>query len=118
MFIPLYVAALAVGVAGNIYDVIKTEQGIKKGVGVEANGDNPKPTAEQLYLSNAPWFFGVSIPAGLVALVNPPLAIGLLVGPVVYGVKHYLGGREWQRLIDGGKPKPPAQSAWQKFWQG
>lgn len=120
MFIPLYIAALALAAAGTIYDVVLTERGIKAGVGVEANDSNPKPSAKHLYLKNFAWLVGVSIPAGLVALVNTPAALGLLVAPVVGGVKHYLGGREWQRLLDGGKPADPnaPQTAWQKFWQG
>lgn len=120
MFLALYIAALAVGVAGNIYDVVLTERGIKAGVAVEANGDNPKPTAEILYLKNFGWYAAVALPAGLVSLVNLPVAFGLLVAPILYGVKHYLGGREWQRLLDGGKPADPNAplTAWQKFLRG
>lgn len=88
--------------AAGIYDVVMTEKGLKAKVAVEGNtwlvGTNP--TAVALYLRDN-LTLALTLAPSLVALVahNTGFAIGGCAGPVVYGVKHILGGRSWAKLL-------------------
>src|ERR1700688_1373693 len=73
------------------YDVTKTEQGLKKGVAVEAFTFlvGSKPRAVALYLRDQLLLAGCVAPAIILALLhNVPLAYGCSIGPLVYGLKH------------------------------
>lgn len=120
MFLAL-VAALGFAIAADIYDVVLTEKGIKAGVAVEGNTFlvGQKPSAVALYLRDS-LVTGIATTPCILALVygNKPLFYGFLVAPVVAGVKHIRGGRAWRNLLNGGKPVPPATTAWGKFLEG
>lgn len=119
MFFELLAVAASVGVAGDVYDVTMTEKGLKAGIAVEANDwlVGSKPSAVSLYLRDGLVFAMCVIPAVVFAAVahNVPLGYGALVAPVVFGVKHILGGLQWRKLLKGGKLSTMPQSAWQKF---
>jgi hypothetical protein len=128
MFFILFSICLAAAVATDIYDVIMTEKGLKKGLALEAFTwlVGPKPSALKLYLRD-------SLVTGLVAAVSliifltgvQAAAFGMLSGLVVLAIKHIHGGRQWAKLLAGGTipnhdlntDPGPALSAWQKFWQ-
>ena len=121
--------AAAVCEACGAYDVVKTEQGLKKGVAVEAFTFlvGPKPSAVALYLRDQILLAGCAAPAIILALMhNTPLAYGACVGLLAYGLKHIQGGLKWAFLIKGGKldwdgfpipadGKAVSHSAWAKF---
>jgi hypothetical protein len=95
-------ASLAVAVLGDIYDVTYTSRGLKTGVALEGFTFliGSKPSTRALYLRDA-LVLGLCIaPTALSATVfhNLPIAYGALSAPVVYGIKHYLGARSWQKL--------------------
>ena len=115
----LLTVSLALGVAGDVYDVIMTEKGLKAGVAVEGDTwliGSTKPSALALYLRDSLVLALCVAPTALCATVfhNLPLAYGALAGPVAYGAKHVLGGLQWRTLLNGGK-LPTVQTAWQKF---
>ena len=115
----LLTVSLALGVAGDVYDVIMTEKGLKAGVAVEGDTwliSSDKPSALALYLRDSIVLAFCVAPTALCATVfhNIPLAYGALISPVVYGVKHVQGGLQWRTLLNGGK-LPTVQTAWQKF---
>lgn len=122
MLYPILLAvSLALGVAGDIYDVILTEKGLKAGVAAEGNQwlssiVGTKPSAVGLYFRDSIVLALCVAPTALCATVfhNLPLAYGALAGPVAYGAKHVLGGLQWRTLLNGGK-LPTVQTAWQKF---
>lgn len=122
MFTLIVCIVIALVCGTGIYDAEITERGIKAGVAVEAFTwlVGRKPTATALYLRDSLLLLLVSTPSVLLHFVNAPAAYGALLGPLVYGVKHIRGGREWARLLAGGKPADPNEplTAWQKFWQG
>lgn len=122
MFFLIMLVVIALVVLSDVYDVAQTERGIKAGVAVEAFSRlvGSKPTAVALYLRDSLLLLLVTTPSVLLHFVNAPAAYGALLGPLIYGVKHIRGGREWARLLAGGKPADPNQplTAWQKFWQG
>jgi hypothetical protein len=116
----IFIAALAFYVGCDIYDVVLTEKGIKAGVAVEGNTFlvGEKPSAVALYLRDAFVTGLVTAPCAIaLAVHNAPFFWGGLVAPIICGVKHVIGGRNWSILLAGGK-LPVAQSAWQKFLQG
>ena len=97
----LFAASIAVGVAGDIYDVTMTSRGLKKGLALESNEwlIGTKPSTKALYLRDGLVLSFCIAPAVIaLALGNVPVAIGALISPVLYGVKHYLGGRAWKKL--------------------
>jgi hypothetical protein len=102
MFYILFAAAIAVAVSANIYDVVLTERGIKAKLGVESWDEfvGEKPSALALYIRD----FAFDVPFVALPLVchllgNDPLAYGTLVGPVVAGIKHVMGGMKWAKLL-------------------
>ena len=103
MFFELLAVAAIVGIAGDVYDVTMTERGIKAGIAVEDNDwlVGSKPSAVALYLRDGLVFAMCVIPAVVFATVahNVPLGYGALVAPVVFGVKHILGGLQWRKLL-------------------
>jgi hypothetical protein len=115
--------ALAVAVAGEVYDVTLSTRGIKAGVAVEGNdwlvGINP--SARALYLRDS--ILGVVfaiVPAVCVALAGTAAAYPILAGPVLFGLKHYSGGRKWAKMLNMTYEQRMAYcnrplSAWQKF---
>jgi hypothetical protein len=96
------VGSVAFGLAGQIYDMILTERGLKAGVAIEANDwlVGKHPTAKALYLRDVTILTISTLPSVL-ALVfgSAPLALGFSVVPIVFGVKHILGGLAWARLL-------------------
>lgn len=98
--------AAAICEACGVYDVVKTEQGLKKGVAVEAFTllVGSKPSAIALYLRDQILLAGCVAPAAIFALMhNVPLAYGACAGPLAYALKHIQGGRKWAFVIKGGK---------------
>lgn len=100
MFTTLFTIAMSLSLAGNAYDIYMTRKGLKAGVAVEGNTwlIGPKPSTKALVLRD-------SIIQGIVAAlplvlhaVNPPAGVGALVIPVVFAIRHYLGGRAWMKL--------------------
>ena len=122
MLYPILLAvSLALGVAGDVYDVIMTEKGLKAGVAAEGNQwlssiVGTKPSAIGLYFRDSIVLALCVAPTALCATVfhNLPLAYGALISPVVYGVRHVQGGLQWRTLLNGGKLTQPT-TAWQKF---
>ena len=114
--------ALAVAVAGDLYDVITSEKCFAKGA-VETNtfliGSNQKPSALKLYLRDSVVLALAVAPSALCATVfhNLPLAYAGLIAPVIFGIKHYRGALAGLAFL-AGKSLPSTQTAWQKFWQG
>ena len=95
-------AALTVAAAGDIYDVTLTSIGLKKGLAVEGNTFliGSKPSTLALYLRDALVLAMCTAPSVVfyAAAHNIHLALGALSAPVVYGVKHLLGGLAWKKL--------------------
>ena len=102
MFYELYTVALAAALAGNTYDILMTEEGLKAGVGVEGNDwlVGEKPSALALYLRdglvNLPF---IALPLVSHIVGNDPLAYGTLSGLAVIAIKHVMGGRAWAKLL-------------------
>ena len=117
-----FLFAIAFYVGCDLYDVILTEKGIKAGVAVEGNTFlvGQKPSAVALYLRDALLAGLATTPCAIaLAVGNTPLFWGFLAAPVVVGVKHILGGKQWRFLLNGGKVDPTKPlSAWDKFIQG
>jgi hypothetical protein len=122
MFFIILLVVLAFAVLSDVYDVAQTERGLKNTPYVEGFTwlVGQRPTAIALYLRDSLLLLLVTTPSVLASFVNKPAAYGLLVGPLVYGVKHIRGGREWARLIAGGALPDPTipKTAWQKFLEG
>ena len=103
MLLPyLFVAATAVGILGDVYDVTYTTIGLKKGLAVESNTwlIGSKPSTKALYLRDGLVLALCMLPTTVCAAVfhNIPVAYGGLTAPIVYGIKHYMGGRAWKKL--------------------
>jgi hypothetical protein len=117
------VSALAVAdIAAMVFDVSKTEEGLKKGVAEEGNSTvtylfGMKPGTTQLDLWNGAWIAAFAV-LGLVHFgdlrVAAAAAGASTVALGVDTVKHYLGGRLWSALLSGKKLKQD-RTAWQKF---
>jgi hypothetical protein len=118
----------ALAVAADIFDVTKTVQGIKLGVGIEANelittiARTDKPSAAVLYAINLFAIAAYTL-AGFIGLfVTLPgfVGVGLVAGSIVIlpiaAVKHIQGGREWIWMMKNPMKKLPQPSTiWQKF---
>ena len=128
MFFTLFGLSLVAVVAADIYDVVMTERGLKKGVGQEANTwlVGSKPSAIALYLRDSLTIAAVAaVPLGLFLGGSIPAAFGTLAGLGVLAAKHIHGGLQWRTLLNGGTipnhdlntDPGPALSAWQKFLQ-
>lgn len=102
MLLPiLFAASIAAGVAGDVYDVTMTSRGLKKGLALESNEwlIGTKPSTKALYLRDGLVLAMCIAPAVVcLALGNVPLAIGALISPVLYGVRHLQGGLAWKKL--------------------
>lgn len=117
MFIPFFLASLAVAVVGDVLDVVTTEKCIAKGA-VETNTFlvGSKPTAARLFLKDALFLSIVVGGVFLARYLNPAVGYGALAAPVAYGGKHFLGYHNGKLWLAGKAPDPNApQSAWQKF---
>jgi hypothetical protein len=106
--------AVAFAFGCDIYDVTETEKGIKAGLGVEANTfwvGTDKPSATALYLRDGA-VIALSALGSILALVLhvTPLFFAGLVGPVIAGILHLKGGREWALLLAGQKPTTSEKS--------
>lgn len=102
MYILFLTLALIIAVAGDVYDVIMTEKGLKAGVAVEGNDFlvDSKPSALALYLRDSVILAFCLVPTVLsAAFGNMPVAYGSLIAPVVYGIQHILGGLQWRALL-------------------
>jgi hypothetical protein len=90
----------------NVYDAQMTLKGVASGLAVEGNTFlvGPKPTARALYLRDA-LYLGCLVTPAIICLVYHATAVyfGLLAGPIVFGVKHILGGLAWKSVLAGGK---------------
>ena len=114
-------AMFAAAVVADIYDIRKTLQGIKAGVGIEASS-----IVTTLAGTNKPSFFQLLwinmlvpiLPFGIAGMIfgydNPPGAVmfTICLAFQVYG--HWRGGRNWVYLINGGNPWPKL-TWWQKL---
>jgi hypothetical protein len=104
----LLLVALAFAVLCDVYDVTETEKGIKAGLGVEANTfwvGTDKPSATALYLRDGA-IIALSALIPILALIfhTTPLFLAGLGGPIVAGILHLKGGRQWAALLAGKKP--------------
>ncbi len=118
------ILALAVGLAWaigcDIYDVTLTEKGIKAGVAVEGNDwlVGAKPSAVALYLRDSLETGLATTPCILALIFNSsPFFWAGIVAPVLVGVKHIMGGRQWATLLAGGKVTEPS-TWWEKLLRG
>ena len=96
--------SIAVGFCflAGLFDDIESERGIKAGVAIESFQwlIGPKPSFRAYFLRDILLLTLVTAPSLVLHFVhNPPPALAALVGPVVYGVKHIIGGREWLPLL-------------------
>ncbi len=118
MYFYILTAILAALAGTTVYDVLMTEKGLKAGVAVEGNTwlVGSKPTAITLYLRDSLTAVLATAPSIVTyAMGSTAGAYGLLIMPVVYAVKHVLGGRQWAKLLAGGKLSTAPESAWKKF---
>ncbi len=113
-------AGLAWAIGCDVYDITLTEKGIKAGVAVEGNTwlVGTKPGAVALYLRDS-LETGIATAPCILACIfnNAPLFWGFLIAPLLSGVKHILGGKQWATLLAGGKLAEP-QTWWEKLLQG
>ena len=123
----MYIAFLivfAAAIAADLYDISKTRQGIKLGVGVEGNGmivtlaGTDKPSYLQLLVIN---MLIPILPFGILGLIfgydNGPgaLMFTICLAFQVYG--HYMAARQWVYLIKGGNPNTMSSSWFKKLFQ-
>ncbi len=97
-----------------------TEKGLKSGVAVEANTwlVGSKPGAVALYLRDSLETVLATTPCILACVLNnTTLFWGFLIAPLLAGVKHINGGRNWAVLLAGGK-LAVATTWWEKLLQG
>lgn len=119
----MFVLVLVADILATVYDVVKTEQGLKKGVAGEGNEIvgwlfGAEPGALWLYLWNFA-FIGLLATAAIVWGFhyndNGAIADGLFFSLIpIDAFKHYMGGRKWRILMAGGKIKED-RTAWEKF---
>lgn len=129
-------AALALDTLGNIYDAVKTEQGLKKGLSREGSTlidklfGTTKPSAVELYtygFVKAALFTGLALLGYYKGTQNIPyIAIGGGIAALIAdGLKHVQGGLQWNYLLKGGvldvdgfpviNGKQQLRSAFEKF---
>lgn len=118
IYLPLIIA-LAFAVVCDIADVTLTERGLRKGYAESSTFlVGPRPSTVLLYARDLTELVVFTLPAIVVLLLqNFPLYYGLLAGPVVFGVRHIGGARQWANVL-AGKPLPDPntpKTAWQKF---
>ena len=95
------VVALAFGFGCQVFDDIMTLRGISKGLAVEGFTFliSSKPTALQIYLRDGLLMVACTVPSLTACFLgDDAAALGCLVAPVVYGIKHIQGGLEWRKL--------------------
>jgi len=120
----VFLVVLIANILATVYDVVKTEQGLKKGVGQEGNEIvtnlfGAKPGSLQLYLWNFV-FTGAFSTAVILWGFGPTSVLGLLSKGLFFSfigvdaARHYLGGRLWDHLLTG-KPLKKDRTAWEKF---
>lgn len=119
MYILLLIIAVAFCIACGLFDQLETVKGIAKGVAVE--GDTwlvgTKPSFLALFARDTLVLVFCTAPSVIGQLIhNPGIAYGLLIMPVIYGIKHILGGLSWIGAITPPNPNEN-YSAWQKFLQ-
>ena len=95
--------SIAVGFCflAQLFDDIESERGIKAGVAIEAFTwlIGSKPSFRAYFLRDSLLLAAVAAPSLVLHFVHSPAAIAAIVAPVVYGIKHILGGREWLPLL-------------------
>jgi hypothetical protein len=115
MLSELLLVPVALDTVAMIFDVVQTERGIKKGVGVEANevidavARTDKPSAVFLYIWNYAFIAAVFVAA--LEMIDRGAGTNLL--PIGFGgglavlladaAKHVQGGLKWRYLLAGGK---------------
>jgi hypothetical protein len=95
-------AVLVFAIVCNIYDATMTEKGLAAHVAIEGNswlvGTTPK--AWQLYARDIPIIFVAAAPSFVGYFTHQSVLYYMgLVGPIVVGIKHIIGGREWAALL-------------------
>jgi len=94
--------AIAFCFLAGLFDDIESERGIKAGVAIEGFQwlIGPKPSFRAYFLRDLLILALVTAPSLIFHFVhNSPLALAALAAPVVYGVKHILGGRAWLAFL-------------------
>ena len=101
MFWLLFSIAVGFCFLAQLFDDIESERGIKAGVAIEAFTwlIGSKPSFRAYFLRDSLLLAAVAAPSLVLHFVHSPAAPAALVAPVVYGVKHILGGREWLPLL-------------------
>lgn len=95
-------AALIICTACEIYDDVMSEKGIKAGVAIEGFTwlIGTKPSLLAYYLRDSLVMILVTTPSFVADLLgSSPFAYAGLVAPLIYAVKHILGGRAWAKLL-------------------
>jgi len=119
-FVIAALASVAFAVATDIYDIVKTREVITQKGGNERNQFlvGPKPSARALALRDTLILALATAPAVTFALIGVPGGgFGALVGPVIYGIKHFHGGRVNQSVLDTGKyPVDPMTGGPGRSW--
>jgi hypothetical protein len=101
MFWLFFSTAVGFCFLAGLFDDIESERGIKAGVAIESFQwlVGPKPSFRAYFLRDLLLLATVTAPSLVLHFVHSPAALAALVGPVVYGVKHIIGGRAWAALL-------------------
>lgn len=94
-------ASLTFAFASEAYDTYMTEKGLKAGVAIEGNSwlVGQKPSALALTLRDATIILLTGVPSAIALYYGSVFYYSGLVVPVVRGVQHIIGGREWAALL-------------------
>ena len=102
MMILALIIVLIFAIICDVFDVTQTEAGLAAGVAVEGNTwlVGTKPTALKLYFRDTLVLLLCSTPS-IVAYIydNPVFYYAFLISPIVFGIKHILGGLAWDKLL-------------------
>jgi hypothetical protein len=103
MFWSLFSIAVGFCFLAQLFDDIESERGIKAGVAIEAFTwlIGSKPSFLAYFLRDSLLLAAVTAPSLILHFAHSPanLALAALVSPVVYGVKHIIGGRAWLAFL-------------------
>ena len=101
MFWLLFSIAVGFCFLAQLFDDIESERGIKAGVAIEAFTwlIGSKPSFRAYFLRDSLLLAAVSAPSLVLHFVHSPATLAALAAPVVYGVKHILGGRAWLAFL-------------------
>jgi hypothetical protein len=101
MFWILFSIAVGFCFLAQLFDDIESERGIKAGVAIEAFTwiIGSKPSFLAYFLRDSLLLAAVTAPSLVLHFVHSPATLAALAAPVVYGVKHILGGRAWLAFL-------------------